>query len=84
MVERMTSQGGVVGFNIDAEFVFKAILFQEAVDSGGVIVILVLGRLLRLWLNQQHAFETDFVLVFNDHLHKTAQLLTLLAQIGIE
>ncbi|MPN23417.1 hypothetical protein SDC9_170805 [bioreactor metagenome] len=44
----------------------------------------MLGRFLRLRLNQQRALEARFVLVLNHHLHEAANLLTLLTQVGIQ
>ena len=42
------------------------------------------GWLLWFRLNQQRAAETDFVFVVHHHLHKATNLLTLLAQVGIQ
>ncbi|MNG84767.1 hypothetical protein D3C79_435100 [compost metagenome] len=42
------------------------------------------GRLLGFWLDQQRSLEADLMFVFNHHLHKAANLFTLLTQIGIE
>ena len=42
-------------------------VLQEAVHGGDVEVVLVLGRLARLGLDQDRALEADLVLVLDDH-----------------
>ena len=44
----------------------------------------MLGRLLRLGLDQQRAGEADAVLVLDDELHETAELLRLAPEVGVE
>ena len=53
---------------------------EEAVDRRDVVVVLVLGRLLRLRLDQDRALETDLVLVVDDQLQEAAGLVALAAQ----
>ena len=84
MMERMAGERRVVSFNIQFNLFFQTKLFEEAVNGRGIIVILMLGRLLRFGLNQQRAFKADFMLMLHHQLHKAANLLTLLAQVGIQ
>ncbi|VEC48177.1 Uncharacterised protein [Klebsiella aerogenes] len=74
----------MVSFNIQFNLFFQTKLFEEAVNGRGIIVILMLGRLLRFGLNQQRAFKADFMLMLHHQLHKAPNLLTLLAQVGIQ
>ena len=62
----------------------KPKLAQEPGDGRDVEIVLVLGRLLRLRLDQQHALEADLVLVVDDHRQEPAELLELALQVGVE
>ena len=84
VVERVARQRGVVGFNVHFNLFFQTELLQEAIHRRHVVVILMLGRFLRFRLDQQRAAEANFVLVVDNHLHKAANLLALLTQIGVE
>ena len=84
VVERVARQRGVVGLNVHFNLFFQTELLQEAIHRRHVVVILVLRRFLRFWLNQQRAAEADFVLVVDNHLHKAANLLALLTQVGVQ
>ena len=77
-MERVTRQRRVVGFDIHLDLFFQSELLQEAVDRRHVVVVLMLGRLLRFWLNQQRTLEADFVFMLDHHLHEAANLLALL------
>ena len=80
----MTCQRRVVSLNIQFDLFFQTKLLEEAVNGRGVVIILMLGRFLRLRLDQQRALEARFVFVLNHHLHEAANLLTLLTQVGIQ
>ncbi|CSG68223.1 Uncharacterised protein [Shigella sonnei] len=41
------------------------------------------SRFLRFRFDKQRALEADFMFMLNHHLHKAAQLFTLLTQVGI-
>ena len=54
VLEGVARQGGVVVLDVEAEVVVaRAVALQECVDRGGVVVVLVLGRLARLGLDEQ-------------------------------
>src|SRR6185437_5637762 len=63
MVKRVPGQGGVVAFDIGLDLAFQPEVLEEAGDRGDVVVVLVLGRLLRLRLDQDVTVEAEFVLV---------------------
>jgi hypothetical protein len=71
----MAGEDGVALLDIDLDLVLQAELLEEAVDGGDVVVVLVLGRLLRLRLDQDRALEADLVLVVDDHRQEAAGLL---------
>jgi len=83
MMERVTCQRRVVSFNVQFNLFFQTKLFQEAIDRRGIVIILMFGRFLRFRFDKQRALETDFMFMLNHHLHKAAQLFTLLTQVGI-
>ena len=84
VMERMTGQRRVVRFDVQFDLFFQAELFQETIDGRSVVIILMFGWLLRFGFNQQRTLEANLVLVLNDQLHKAANLLALLTQIGIQ
>ena len=53
-------------------------------DGGAVVVVLVLGRLLRLRLDQERALEADPVLVLGDHRQEPGELGLLAGEVGVE
>ena len=62
----------------------EAVAAQEGVDRGDVEVVLVLGRLLRLGLDQERALEADLVLVLDHQVQEAAELVVLAPQVGVE
>ena len=84
VMERVTRQRGVVGFDIQFDLFFQTELLEESVYGRRIVIVLVLGRFLRLRLDKQSALETGFVFVFHDQLHEATNLLTFLTQIGIQ
>ena len=83
MMERVTCQRRVVSFNVQFNLFFQTKLFQEAIDRRSIVIILMFGRFLRFRFDKQRPLETDFMFMLNHHLHKAAQLFTLLTQVGI-
>jgi hypothetical protein len=57
---------------------------EEAVDGLDVVVVLVLGRLHRLGLDQQLAREADLVLVLDDEMQEPSELRLLAREIRVE
>ena len=51
MLEGMAGQEGVADLDVDPDLPLQAIAPQEAEDRGDVVIVLVLGRLLRLRLD---------------------------------
>ena len=84
MFETVAGQRGVVGFDVDLDFLFEPVLLQEAKHRSGVKVVLVLGRLTRFGFNQDGALEADLVLVFDHHIQEATHLVQLLAHARVE
>ena len=84
MLERVIGEHGVADLDIELDLLLEPEAAQEAGDRRDVEIVLVLGRLLRLRLDQQNALEADLVLVLDDHRQEAAELLLLAAKIGVE
>ena len=67
MFKRVTRQNRVTLFNIHLHLVLKAKAFEEAVNCGNVIVILMFCWLLGFGFDQNRAFEPNLVFVLNHH-----------------
>ena len=70
--------------DIDPDLIFQTVAFQEAVYRGDVVIILMFCRLLRFRLDQDRAGETDPVLVFDNHVQKSAKLVHFLTDVGVQ
>ncbi|MOA05005.1 hypothetical protein D3C78_1245840 [compost metagenome] len=84
MLEGMAGEDGVALLDIDLHFLIETVLLQEGINGRDVVVVLVLGRLLRLRLDQDRAFKTDLVLVFHHQIEEAAELVELTRKIGVE
>ena len=80
MLEGMAGQDRVALLDVDLDLLLQPEPLEEAVDGGDVVVVLVLGRLLRLRLDQDRALEADPVLVVDDQAEEAAGLLLLAAR----
>jgi hypothetical protein len=63
----------VVLFDVDLDLLFQVERLQHSVDGADVIVVLMLGRLLRLRFDQDGALEADLGLVLDDHGQEAAE-----------
>src|SRR6266705_6499831 len=66
LLERMAGENGVVLLDVELDVFQKIVALKEAIAGGNVEIVLVLGRLLGLGLDQDRPLETDSVLVL-DH-----------------
>ena len=62
----------------------QPVALQERVHGRDVAVVLVLGRLERLGLDEDRALEPDLVLVLDDHGQEAPVLVELARQIRVE
>ena len=62
----------------------RLVLLEEGVHGGRVEVVLVLGGLLGLRLDQERALEADLVLVLGHEREEAAELVELLLHVGVE
>ena len=75
--EVVARQRGVVDLDVDLDLVGQVVALQEGVDGGDVVVVLVLGRLARLRLEEDRAREPDALLVLDDHRQEAGELVEL-------
>ena len=80
----MAGERRVVRLDVQPVLVLEAVPDEEAVDGRRVVVVLVLGRLHRLRLDQQAALEADAVLVLGDEVEEPGQLVALALEVGVE
>ena len=84
MFEGMARKDGVVLLEVELHVLLKPVGFEQAVDRGRVVVILVLGGLLRLGLDENGALETDLVLVLDNEREEASRLFQFLPDIGVD
>ena len=84
MLEAVAGENGMVLLDVDLDLSLQVEGLQHAVDGADVVVVLVLGRLLRLRLDQDRALEADLLLVLDDHGQEPAELGELALDVRIE
>ena len=84
MLESVAGKNRVVLLDVDLDLLLEAVRLEEAVDGRHVVIILMLGRLLRLRLDEYRALEADLVLVVDDQIEEAAGLPELAFEIGVE
>ena len=81
VLETVPRQCGVVRLDIDLDLLLQAVALQEAVHGRGVEVVLVLGGLVRLGLDQDRCPEADPVLVLDDQREEAPEIVELAPQV---
>ena len=84
VVEAVPGQRRVVRLDVDPVLALEAVADEEAVDGRDVVVVLVLGRLHRLRLDEQLPVEPDLVLVLGDEVQEPGELVALALEVGVE
>ena len=84
VLEGMAGEDGVVLLDVDLDLVLEVVGLQHPVDGADVEIVLVLGRLLRLRLDQDRALEADLLLVLDHHRQEAAELRELALHVGVE
>ena len=74
----------MVRLDVDAVLALEAVRDEEAVDGRDVVVVLVLGRLHRLGLDEELAPEPDPVLVLGDEVQEPGELGALAPEVRVE
>ena len=80
----VAGERGVVGLEVQLEMLEQIVLAQEIQARGGVGIVLVLGRLLRLGLDVELALEADLLLVVHRHVQERAEVVHLALQVGVQ
>ena len=74
VLEAVAGEQRVVLLDVDLDLLLQAVRLEEAEHRGDVVVVLVLGGLGRLGLDQDGALEADLVLVLDDELQEAPEL----------
>ena len=74
VLERVPGERRVVRLDVEPGTPSRGRTGEEAVDGGRVEVVLVLGRLHRLRLDEERAAEADLVLVLRDERQEPGEL----------
>ena len=82
VLHRVAGQRGVVGLDVELEVLVEAVLAQEVEHGGAVEIVLVLGRLLRLGLDQELAGEAD-LRRSRGHVQEARQVVELALHVGV-
>ena len=80
---RVTGEGRVIGLEVELEVGHQVVLPQEVDAGGGVGIVLMLGRLFRLGLNEEGAFEADFLGVVDRHVEELGEVIELALHVGV-
>jgi hypothetical protein len=75
---------GVVDLDVDGDFLLQPVALQECIDGRHVAIVLMLGRLEGLRLDENRALEAEAMLVFDHHGEKTPIVIEFAAQVGIQ
>ena len=79
MLERMVGEHRVADLDVELDLPLEPEALQKPEHRRDVEIVLVLGRLLRLRLDQEHALEADLVLVVDDQRQEPPELILLAA-----
>ena len=79
MLEIQTRQRCVIDLDVNLDLLRQPITLQESEHGGHIVIVLVFGRLERLRLDENRAFEADAVFVIHHHGEKPAVLIELAA-----
>ena len=84
MLKTVARQNGVVLLKIELHIIFKPIGFEQAIDRGRVVIILMLCRFLGLGLNENRSLEPNLVLVIDNQRQEASRLFQFLSDIGVD
>jgi hypothetical protein len=84
VLEGVAGERGVVGLDVELEVFFEAVGAEEGDAAGDVEVVLVLGGLLRLGLDEELALEADALGVIDGHVEKRGEVVLFAFQVGVE
>ena len=77
VLEVQSRERRVIDLDVDLDLLRQPIALQEGEHGGDVVIVLVLGGLERLGLDEDRALEADAVLVLHDHGEEPAVLIEL-------
>jgi len=84
MFEIQAGQGRMIDLDVDFDLLGEPIALQEREYRSHIMVVLMLGRLKRLGLDENGALEADLVFVLHHHGQEPRVLIELPAQVGVQ
>ena len=84
MIEGVAGERGVVGLDVELEVLVEFVGAQEGDPGGHVEVVLVLGRLLGLGLDQELTGEADLLGVVDRQVQETSEVILFALHVGVE
>lgn len=84
VLEGVTGEGRVIGFDVQLEILVESVLSQKAYCRCGIEIILMRHRLLRLGLDIEISLKSDASAVFHSHAHKRSYVFLLKLNIGVQ
>src|SRR3984885_4178354 len=84
MLEGMVRKHRMADFDVELDLPLEPEALQEAEHRRDIEIVLMLGRLLGLRLDQDYTLEPDLVLVVDNQGQKASELILLATQIGVE
>ena len=84
MLEGVTGEGRVIGFNIQLEILIESVLPQKAYRRRRVEIVLMRHGLLRLGFDIEIALKADASAVLHGHAHKRRYVFLLKFNIGVQ
>ncbi len=84
MLESVTCQSGMVGFDVHLEIFVKAVLTYKANRGSGIEIILMLHGFFWLGLDEEIASKADGATIRNRHFHELSDVFLFKLHIGVE
>ena len=83
MHHRVAGEGRVVGLDVEFDVLLESVLADEIEAGRRVEVVLVLGRLFGLGLEQELPLEADRLGEIDRHVHEAGQVIELTLHVGV-
>ncbi len=84
MLESVAGKGGVIHLDVDLEVLVKSVGAEETDNGLGVHIVLMLGRLHRLRLDEERAFETAGASIVTGSLEHLCEMVFLSLHLSVE
>ena len=80
---RVTGERRMIGLDVEFDNPVKSVATNEVQTGSGVEVVLMFGRLFRLWFKQELTGETDRLRVIVGHVHEAGEVIEFPLHVGV-